>query len=248
MAWRRLGRVALDVLFAFVIPVGLLAPGALHLPWRAADHLGVAGTYVLAGLIPAAYAVWDTLRHRSLNPFVLFALASALSGGLLSFARVDGVWFALKDAYHSALLAGACAVSLLVRHPLFELIFYGLLSPDTPARAALLRRALAEPAVRARLGWATTLVLVKAVVLGVTSFLVARAVVTAPFGTPDFNVQVGHAHTLTFPLALVLDVLGYGGALLLVQAALRSALGVRARVWEAGLWTDLEARAAGRAA
>lgn len=242
IAWRRLTRVFLDVLFAFLIPVGLLAPGALHLPWHAADHLGVVGAYILAGLIPAAYAVWDTLRRGSLNPFVIFALASALSGGLLSFARVDGVWFALKDAYHSALLALACAASLALGHPLFELIFYGLLSPDSPQRSALLRRALAEPPVRRRLAWATGFVLVKAVVLGVASFLVARAVVTARFGTPEFNDQVGHAHTLTFPLALVLDLLAYGGALLLVQAALNAALGLRVRVWEAGLWRALEER------
>ena len=241
VAWRRLLRVGLDVLFAFVLPISLLSPGALHLPWRASDHLGVAGAYVLAGLIPAAYAVWDTLRHKSLNPFVLFALGSALSGGLLSFARVDGVWFALKDAYHSALLALACGVSLLVGHPLFELIFYGLLSPDTPERGALLRRVLTEANVRSRLGWATALVLVKAVVLGVVSFLVARSIVTAPFGTPDFNAQVAHAHTLTFPLALALDFFAYGGALLLVQAALNAALGTRVRVWEAGLWRALEA-------
>ncbi|GAA4020004.1 hypothetical protein GCM10022631_36940 [Deinococcus rubellus] len=231
--------MALDVAFTFVLPYALLNPAPVGLP-DLSLHLGNYGVYVLAGVLPTLYIVADTLRRRVLNPFSLFLLAGALSGAAVSFLRLDGVAFALKDALHSGLLVLVCGVSLLLGRPLFEFLFYGLVSPETPQRKQLLSAALSQPEVRRALGWATALVALKALLLGVASYLVAIWLVTLPFGVAGFNAQVARAHALTFPLAIVLDVLFYGAAGGLTLRATRRLTGGLAWPWQEGFWAELE--------
>jgi len=240
VAWNRLLKFMLDVLFTFVLPYALLNPRPFGLP-DLTPWLGVYGVYVAAGLLPTIYIVWDTARHRVLNPFAIFLLAGALSGAVVSFLRLDGVAFALKDALHSGLLVLVCLLSLAVRRPLFEFLFYGVVAPETPQQSHLLQVALAHPPVRRALAGATWLVALKAVLLGLGSYLVAIRFVTLPFGTAAFNTQVATAHAITFPLAIVLDALFYGFAAWLTLQATRRLTGGRAWPWEQGFWHDLQA-------
>jgi hypothetical protein len=239
VAWNRLLKLTLDVLFTFVVPYALLNPRPFRLPDLTA-WLGTYGVYVLAGLLPTVYIVWDTARHRLLNPFAIFLLAGALSGAAVSFLKLDGVYFALKDALHSSLLVVICLISLAVRRPLFEFLFYGVVAPETPAQSQLLHSALAYPPVRRALAGATWLVALKALLLGIGSYLIAIHFVTLPFGSSAFNVQVAAAHALTFPLALMLDALFYGWAALLTLQATRRLTGGRAWPWQQGFWEELQ--------
>ncbi len=244
VVWQRLVRLGLDVAFTFVLPYVLLNPQPFNLP-DLSLYLGNYGVYVLAGVLPTLYIVIDTLHRKVLNPFSLFLLAGALSGAAVSFLRLDGVAFALKDALHSALLVLVCGVSLLVGRPLFEFLFYGLVSPETPQRKALLSAALSRPQVRRALGWATGLVALKALLLGAVSYAVAIWLVTLPFGVAGFNAQVARAHALTFPAAIVLDVLFYGAAGGLTLQATRRLTGGRAWPWQEGFWAELERSTSG---
>ena len=240
VAWNRLLKLTLDVVFTFLLPYVLLNPRPFGLP-DLTPWLGIYGVYVLAGLLPTIYIVWDTARHRLLNPFAIFLLAGALSGALVSFLKLDGVAFALKDALHSGLLVVICLVSLAVSRPLFEFLFYGVVAPETPAQSQLLHSALAYAPVRRALAGATWLVALKALLLGVGSYLISRHFVTLPFGTSAFNVQVAAAHAISFPLALILDTLFYGWAALLTLQATRRLTGGRAWPWQQGFWEELQA-------
>ncbi len=240
VAWTRLLKFGLDVLFTFVLPYALLNPRPFGLP-DLSKPLGTYGVYVLAGLLPTIYIVWDTARHRVLNPFAIFLLAGALSGAAVSFLKLDGVAFALKDALHSGLLVLICLVSLGLRRPLFEFLFYGVVAPETPQQSRLLKVALAFPPVRRALAGATWLVALKALLLGVGSYLVAIHFVTLPFGTAAFNAQVATAHAITFPLALILDAIFYGLAAWLTLQATQRLTGGRAWPWQQGFWQELSA-------
>ena len=100
---------------------------------------------------------------------------------------------------------------------------------------------MARPDATAALTGATWLVVLKALLLGVASYLVAIHFVTLPFGTSAFNVQVAAAHAMTFPLALILDALFYGWAALLTLQATRRLTGGRAWPWQQGFWEELQA-------
>ncbi len=237
VAWLRLLHLGRDILFTFVLPYALLSPHSLHLP---ALPVSSYWAYVLAGLLPSLYLLLDTLRRGSVNPFGVFLLVGSLSNALVSFWRLDGVYFALKDASHSLLLIVVCCVSIALRRPLFEFLFYGLLAPETPQRQWQLTRALRRADIRPVLGWATACVALKAAVLAVISYAVARLVVMAPFGAPQFNAQVARAHAITFPVYLLLDALFYGMALWLTLQAMRRLTGGRAWPWQEGFWAALD--------
>ena len=240
VAWNRLLKFGSDVLFTFVLPYALLNPRPFGLP-DLSGALGTYGVYVLAGFLPTIYIVWDTARHRVRNPCAILLLAGALSGAAVSVLKLDGVAFALKDALHSGLLVLICLISLAVRRPLFEFLFYGVVAPETPQQSQLLKVALAFPPVRRALARATWLVALKALLLGVASYLVALHFVTLPFGSAAFNAQVATAHAITFPLALILDAIFYGLAAWLTLQATQRLTGGRAWPWEQGFWHELSA-------
>lgn len=232
--WRKLARLCQDIFFTFLLPYALLSPQSLRLP---ALPISLYWAYALSGLLPSLYLLLDAARRRQVHPFGLFLLLGSLSNAAVSFLRLDGVYFALKDASHSLMLIVACAVSVLLGHPLFEFLFYGLLSPETPQQGAALRAALARPEIKRALSLATLCVALKALLLAVISYVAARLLVTAPFGAPDFNPQVARAHAVTFPLFLLLDALFYGLALWLTARALRRLSAVWP--WQAGFWEGL---------
>ena len=163
-------RLALDVLFTFVLPYALLNPAPFGLPDLSLS-LGNYGVYVLAGVLPTLYIVLDTLHRKVLNPFSLFLLAGALSGAAVSFLRLDGVAFALKDALHSALLVLVCGVSLLVGRPLFEFLFYGLVSPETRSARPCSAPRSRSPRCAGRSAGPPALVALKALLLGAVELL-----------------------------------------------------------------------------
>lgn len=238
IAWARLWHLGRDILFTFVLPYALLSPHSLRLP---ALPLSPYWAYALSGVLPSVYLALDAWRRGSLNPFGVFLLAGSISNALVSFLRLEGVYFALKDASHSLLLIVACGVSIALRRPLFEFLFYGLLAPETAPQQAQLKAALARPDIRRALSWATACVALKALLLAVISYAVARLVVVSAFGAPDFNAQVARAHALTFPFFLLLDALFYGLALWLTVRAMRRLTGGRAWPWEMGFWEMLQA-------
>ena len=189
------------------------------------------------------YIVWDTARHRVLNPFAIFLLAGALSGAVVSFLRLDGVYFALKDALHSGLLVLICFVSLALRRPLFEFLFYGVVAPETPRTVGSAAHRPGPPAGPPGAGRSDLAGGPQGAAAGpgpATSS--PSSFVTLPFGTPAFNAQVAsRPRSWTFPLAIVLDGLFYGLAAWLTLQATRRLTGGRAWPWQQGFWAELEA-------
>jgi hypothetical protein len=142
---------------------------------------------------------------------------------------VDGALYALKDTVGSILIVLVFGGSLLWGHPLLGAFVAQALDPRTPEQEASLERLFAERPVARTLFISTAgLALLNAATAAI-NFVLNLWIVTAPFGTGEFNSQVARVNALTRLTLGVPELLAMGLAMWWVIYSLYSRLYSRLR-------------------
>ena len=168
-------------------------PGPL-LPFRPA---GSRTPYLLSALIPVGWVLADLFfLSRRFNFITAFLGLNAIVRGLLAFWFVDGALYALKDTVGSILIVVVFGGSLLLGHPLLGAFVAQALDPRTPEQEASLERLFAERPWPVRFssaprGWRCCRC------TAAINFVLNLWMVTASFGTGEFNSQVARVNALT---------------------------------------------------
>src|SRR5215211_1563058 len=138
------------------------------------------------------------LRLRRISgPLIMKSALNAIVRGLLAFWFVDGALYALKDTVGSILIVVVLGGSLVLGHPLLGAFVAQALDPRTPQQEASLEHLFAERPVARTLFISTTgLALLNAATAAI-NFLLNLWMVTASFGTGEFNSQVARVNALT---------------------------------------------------
>ncbi len=154
--------------------------------------------YLVSALIPVGWVLADlSLVSRRFNFITAFLGLNAIVRGLLAFWFVDGALYALKDTVGSVLVVVVFGGSLLWGRPLLGAFVAQALGPRTPGQEASLERLFAErPVARTLLVSTAGLALLNAATAAF-NFLLNLRMVTAPFGTGEFNSQVARVNALT---------------------------------------------------
>ena len=210
-------KLALDVLLGAVVPILVLS--------YLSGPLGAVPAYLVSALIPVGWVVADLLFiTKRLNFITAFLGLSALVRGLLAFWFVDGFLFALKDSAGSAVTVLVFGGSLLVGRPAVRAFAKQSLDPRTPEQASALRELFAERPVARALVLGTTILAAVHAAAGAANFLLNLSIVTAPFGTAEFNEQVAAVNAITRLALGIPEILATGFAIWLVFRALYSLL------------------------
>jgi hypothetical protein len=178
------------VLLGAVVPILVLS--------YLSDPLGAVPAYLLSALIPVGWVLADLFfLSRRFNFITAFLGLNAIVRGLLAFWFVDGVLYAFKDTVGGILIVLVFGGSLLLGHPLLGAFVAQALDPRTPEQEASLERLFAErPVARTLLISTAGLALLNAVTAAI-NFVLNLWIVTAPFGTVEFNSQVARVNALT---------------------------------------------------
>src|ERR671910_3895203 len=176
--------------------MGAVPPSLLLSSFRA--PMGAVPAYLLSALIPVGWVLADLFFiSRRFNFITAFLGLNAIVRGLLAFWFVDGALYALKDTLGSILIVLVLGGSLLLGHPLLGAFVAQALDPRTPQQEASLERLFAErPVARTLLVSTAGLALLNALTAAI-NFLLNFRIVTAPFGTGEFNYQVARVNALT---------------------------------------------------
>jgi hypothetical protein len=153
---------------------------------------------LVSALIPVGWVLADlALVSRRFNFITAFLGLNAIARGLLAFWFVDGALYALKDTAGGILAVLVFGGSLLLGRPLLGAFVAQALDPGSPEQEASLERLFAEPSVARTLLISTAgLTLLNAATAAI-NFVLNLWMVTAPFGTGEFNSQVAQVNALT---------------------------------------------------
>lgn len=206
-------KLLLDILMGAVIPILIL--NYLTRP------LGAPTAYVVAALVPVGWVAVDLLFiTRRFNFITSFIGLTAMVNGALAFWFVDGLRYAIKDTAALALNVAVFGGSLLIGQPVMRFFLAQALNPDTPQREAALAELLELPTVRRALIQGTLLIVALNVLAAIVNFYLNLNIVTAPFGSEQFNAQVARVNGITRLLLPLPNLVAFAAAIWLSYRAL----------------------------
>jgi hypothetical protein len=107
-----------SIVFNIFLPVVILQ--------QVSKRLGDQGpliALIVALALPLGYGIWDLIKNKHKNYVSLFGMISVLFTGGFALFRLEGFWFAVKEAAFPAVMALGVAASALSRRPFMAVLF-----------------------------------------------------------------------------------------------------------------------------
>lgn len=186
-----------NLLFNAVLPGVVLTVGGRE------KYLGPTWGLIVALAFPLGYAVYDLVRRRTWNVLSIVGFSGTLLTGGLGLLKMDGFWFAVKEAAVPVVLGLAIPASLKTRQPLVRTLLYN----DQVLDTARIEEALTERQNRAAfedlLAWGSWMLAVAFLFSAVVNFILAWYLLPAQSGTKEFTRQLGKLQFWTWPAVVV---------------------------------------------
>jgi hypothetical protein len=181
----------------------IAVPTVVLMKFSTERFLGPAWGLVVALIFPISYGLYDLAKRKKTNFLSVLGFVSVLLSGGMGLMKADGFWFAVKDAVLPTCIGATVLATLRAKSPLLrEMIFNEQLVDVARVDAALGERGgrdAFEQLMRRSSVWLAVSFLVSAPV----NFALARYILVAPPGTPEFNAQLGRMHVLVWPVIVV---------------------------------------------
>lgn len=169
----------------------IVAPTLILTQLSKPERLGPEIALVVALAFPIGYGVWDFLQRRKFNFVAGIGFASTLLTGGFALAQLDGLWFAVKEASVPAVIGLMVLLSTKSKRPLVREFIYNDQVIDVPKVDAALAARGAHAGFEKLLFQAALLVTGAFFLSAALNFVLARVLITAPAGTPEFTAQIG---------------------------------------------------------
>ena len=180
-----------------------ILPGFLLSYLSEERRLGPVWGLVVSLSIPLGYGVWDLWTWRRMNVISIIGVAGTLLTGALGPLKTGGFWIAVKEAAVPAILGLAIPMTLRTKQPLVRTLLYNDSVLDTQRIHSALevrRNVSAFDNLLNSVSWVLAASLLLSAVL---NFGLARWLLTAPPGTPEFNAQLGKMNWLSWPVIML---------------------------------------------
>lgn len=202
------------------------APALILAKLSGEDRLGPVWSLVVALALPLSYGTWDLIARRKWNFFSILGVVSVLLTGGLGLMKVDGFWFAVKEAAIPAIFGAAVIGSLWTRTPLVRTFLYNDKVLDTAkVQAVLVERGHVRD-FENLLVRATVLLAAAFFISAALNFILARLLLRSPSGTPEFNAELGKMTALSWPVIVLPSMAMTIGALWYLLAGIRRLTGL----------------------
>jgi len=179
------------------------APALILAKLSGESRLGPVWALIVALAFPVAYGAWDLVKRRKWNFFSILGFVSVLLTGGLGLMKVDGFWFAVKEAAIPTVFGAAVLGSLWTKTPLVRTFLYNDKVIDTAKVHEVLVERSNVPAFERLLVHATWLLAASFFLSAVLNFALARWLLKSPSGTPAFNEELGKMTALSWPVIVV---------------------------------------------
>ena len=187
----------------FSLAFNVVIPSLILLKLSDDDRLGALHAFLIGLAFPLCYSIYDFAKNKKVGFIPALGFISILLTGGLGLLKVDGVWFAVKEALIPLLIGLAIVISMKTRHPLVKSLFFNANMFKVDEITARLRSRGNEEQF-ARLMTATTWLLSASFLLSaVLNFILAVVILQSPTGTAAFNQELGKMMALSFPVIVL---------------------------------------------
>lgn len=167
------------------------------------EHLGPLWGLLVALAFPLAYGVWDFQQRRQTNFISVIGFLSVLLTGGLGLLKMDGIWFAVKEAAVPAVIAVAVVLSMRSPRPLVQQLLLNDQVMDLPRIRTVLAERTREAEFQQLLRNSTYWLVAAFLLSAVLNFALARYLLKSPSGTPEFNAELARMTVLSWPVIVI---------------------------------------------
>lgn len=159
----------INIAFNIVLPVFILQKGP---KWLGQNH--ATEILLVALAIPLLYAIYDYRTRHVKNWMSVFGIFNILVTGGLALLRLEGLWFAVKEAAFPALLGIGVIVTAFTRSPFMELLTWNPQMMNVDRVQSVIDARQLNPQLRVHLKNSTLLFALSFFLSAILNFVLAR--------------------------------------------------------------------------
>ncbi len=187
----------LNLICSVAIPTAILT-------WGSGERwLGPKWGLLVALAFPVGYGIHDFIKRRRFNFISGVGFASVLISGSFGLMKLDGFWFAVKDAAIPGLIGVAVFVSMRAKEPLVHEMLYNPQVIDIERVDSALAQRGARGEFDQLLRGASYLLTLSFLLSAVLNYFLARYLLRSPPGTEAFNGELAKMHLWNWPVIVV---------------------------------------------
>jgi hypothetical protein len=181
----------------------IVLPAVILYKFSSPERLGPVYGLVAALSLPLGYSLYDFVRRRKASGIAILGFVSVLLTGGFGLMKLDGIWFAVKEASIPGLIGIAVVASLKTRYPLVRTLLYNEKVIDVPrVDNELTARGNREEFDRL-LVMTTWILAASFVVSAALNFVLAVMLLKSPAGSEAFNQELAQMTMLSYPVIVV---------------------------------------------
>jgi hypothetical protein len=187
----------LNLICSVAIPTAILT-------WGSGEKaLGPKWGLVVALAFPVGYGIHDFAVRRRFNFISIVGFASVLISGGFGLMKLDGFWFAVKDAAIPGLIGIAVFVSMRTKTPLVQEMLYNPQVIDVDRVDAALEQRGTRGEFDRLLRESSYLLTLSFLISAVLNYFLARYLLKSPAGTEAFNGELAKMHLWSWPVIVL---------------------------------------------
>lgn len=183
--------------------VSLIIPSVILMKFSGAEDLGPTNALIIALSFPLGWGLFELLRYRHFNFIALLGLISVILTGGIGLLELDPQWLAVKEAAIPGLIGAGVLISTYTRYPLVKTLVYSPKIFDVDKIRQRLEASGNSQVFDSRLQNATYLLASTFIFSSVMNYVLAKAIVTSPAGSPAFNEELGQMTLLSYPVIAI---------------------------------------------
>lgn len=165
--------------------------------------LGPVWSLVVALAFPLGYFCYDFAQRRQANFVSILGFVSVLLTGGFALMKLDGIWFAVKEASVPTVIGLTVLLSMNSKRPMVRQFIYNDQVIDTAKVNAALVEHGKEAEFQGLMKQAGWMVAASFLVSGLLNFLLARWLLKSPSGSEAFNQELGRMNLLSWPVIVL---------------------------------------------
>jgi len=167
------------------------------------DRLGPLGGLLLAIAFPIFYGAYDYFTNRKHNLVSILGFVSIFLTGIFGLFKLEGIWFAVKEASVPSAIGLVLIGSMYTRNPLVRSLLYNekIINIELVNRELELKNSKAQ--FEALLKTTTYLLTASFILSAVLNFALARILLVSPAGTEAFNQELAKMTALSYPVIAI---------------------------------------------
>ena len=174
------------------------------LTWGSGERaLGPKWGLLVALAFPVGYGINDFAKRRRFNFISVIGFASVLISGGFGLLKLDGFWFAVKDAAIPGLIGVAVLASMRAKEPLVHEMLYNPQVIDVDKVDAALNARGTQDDFQRLMDSASYLLTLSFLLSAVLNYFLARYLLKSPSGTEAFNAELAKMHLWNWPVIVL---------------------------------------------